>query len=179
MTGIYLNKIGGHSNFHTIILKKYIEEDTYIMALGYAGGGVYDEFFGKFRTDSDEAKDISWEVGKFSNSIGPYDWENQVKIIYENWDEKVEVTELWTELDKSESEIRDSMFSEMEMFISYGEEAEKLKSDVPIFKDDSDSSLNYESSGVYVNEHWEIDGLHITQYGKVWHLSLRFSDEDF
>ena len=59
MTGIYLNKIGGHSNFHTIILKKYIEEDTYIMALGYAGGGVYDEFFGKFRTDSDEAKDIS------------------------------------------------------------------------------------------------------------------------
>ena len=144
-----------------------------------AANKLADEFFGKFRTDSDEAKDISWEVGKFSNSIGPYDWENQVKIIYENWDEKVEVTELWTELDKSESEIRDSMFSEMEMFISYGEEAEKLKSDVPIFKDDSDSSLNYESSGVYVNEHWEIDGLHITQYGKVWHLSLRFSDEDF
>ena len=179
MTGIYLNKTGGRSNFHTIILKKYVEEDTYIMALGYAGGGVYDEFFGKFSADSDEAKDISWEVGKFSNSIGPYDWENQLKIIYENWDEKVEVTELWTELDKSESEVRDSMFSEMEMFILYGEEAEKLKSDVPILKDDFDSSLNYESSGVYVNEHWEIDGLHITQYEKVWNLSLRFSDEDF
>lgn len=149
------------------------------MALGYAGGGVYEEFFGKFSTGSDAAKDISWEVGKFSNSIGPYDWENQVKIIYENWDEKVEVAELWTELDKSEAEVRDNMFSEMEKFILYGEEAEKLKSDVPILKDSSDSSLNNESSGVYVNEHWEIDGMHITQQGKVWHLSLRFSDEDF
>ena len=78
MIGIYLNSSGGGSNFHTIILKKYREKETYIMALGYAGGGVYEEFFGKFIVEGDGI-----EIGKFSDSIGPYDWKNQVKISYE------------------------------------------------------------------------------------------------
>ena len=174
MIGIYLNSSGGGSNFHTIILKKYIEKETYIMALGYAGGGVYEEFFGKFIVEGDGI-----EIGKFSDSIGPYDWKNQVKISYEDWEEKVDINELWTELDNSESKVRDTMFSELQDFIYYGEEAENLDSSLPILKENFDSSLTYESDGVYVNEEWELDWMHITQNPNIWYLSLRFTDEYF
>ena len=174
MIGIYLNSSGGGSNFHTIILKKYIEKETYIMALGYAGGGVYEEFFGKFIVEGDGI-----EIGKFSDSIGPYDWKNQVKISYEDWEEKVDINELWTELDDSESKVRDTMFSELQDFIYYGEEAENLDSSLPILKENFDSSLTYESDGVYVNEEWELDWMHITQNPNIWYLSLRFTDEYF
>tara|TARA_B100000787_G_scaffold84397_1_gene62148 strand:+ start:228 stop:740 length:513 start_codon:yes stop_codon:yes gene_type:complete len=169
--GIYLNSSGGGSNFHTIILKKYIEKETYIMALGYAGGGVYEEFFGKFIVEGDGI-----EIGKFSDSIGPYDWKNQVKISYEDWEEKVDINELWTELDDSESKVRDTMFSELQDFIYYGEEAENLDSSLPILKENFDSSLTYESDGVYVNKEWELDWMHITQNPNIWYLSLRFDD---
>ena len=169
--GIYLNSSGGGSNFHTIILKKYIEKETYIMALGYAGGGVYEEFFGKFIVEGDGI-----EIGKFSDSIGPYDWKNQVKISYEDWEEKVDINELWTELDDSESKVRDTMFSELQDFIYYGEEAENLDSSLPIMKENFDSSLTYESDGVYVNKEWELDWMHITQNPNIWYLSLRFDD---
>ena len=171
MIGIYLNSSGGGSNFHTIILKKYIEKETYIMALGYAGGGVYEEFFGKFIVEGDGI-----EIGKFSDSIGPYDWKNQVKISYEDWEEKVDINELWTELDDSESKVRDTMFSELQDFIYYGEEAENLDSSLPIMKENFDSSLTYESDGVYVNKEWELDWMHITQNPNIWYLSLRFDD---
>jgi len=174
LIGIYLNSSGGGSNFHTIILKKYVEKETYIMALGYAGGGVYEEFFGKFIIEGDGI-----EIGKFSDSIGPYDWKNQVKISYEDWEEKVEINELWTELDDSESKVRDTMFSELQDFIYYGEEAENLDSSLPILKENFDSSLTYESDGVYVNEEWELDWMHITQNPNIWYLSLRFTDEYF
>lgn len=174
MIGIYLNSSGGGSNFHTIILKKYVEKETYIMALGYAGGGVYEEFFGKFIIEGDGI-----EIGKFSDSIGPYDWKNQVKISYEDWEEKVDINELWTELDNSESKVRDTMFSELQDFIYYGEEAENLDSSLPILKENFDSSLTYESDGVYVNEEWELDWMHITQNPNIWYLSLRFTDEYF
>ena len=171
LIGIYLNSSGGGSNFHTIILKKYIEKETYIMALGYAGGGVYEEFFGKFIVEGDGI-----EIGKFSDSIGPYDWKNQVKISYEDWEERVDINELWTELDDSESKVRDTMFSELQDFIYYGEEAENLDSSLPILKENFDSSLTYESDGVYVNEEWELDWMHITQNPNIWYLSLRFDD---
>ena len=32
------------SSFHTIILKKKIKEHTYLAAIGYGGGGVYEVF---------------------------------------------------------------------------------------------------------------------------------------
>ena len=141
------------------------------MALGYAGGRVYEEFFGKFILEGDGI-----EIGKFSDSIGPYDWKNQVKISYEDWKEKVYKNELWTELDYSVSNVRDTMFSELQDFIYYGEEAENLDSSLPIMKENFDSSLTYESNGVYVNEEWELDWMHITQNPNIWYLSLRFDD---
>ena len=48
MIAIYLNTKVKSSNFHSIILKKTLNQHTYIMGLGYAGGRVYDEFFGQF-----------------------------------------------------------------------------------------------------------------------------------
>lgn len=43
-------------------------------------------------------------------------------------------------------------------------------------KENFDSSLTYESDGVYVNEEWELDWMHITQNPNIWYLSLRFDD---
>lgn len=71
------------------------------------------------------------------------------------------------------------MFSELQDFIYYGEEAENLDSSLPILKENFDSGLNYESDGVYVNEKWELDWMHITQNPNIWYLSFRFTDEYF
>ena len=68
------------------------------------------------------------------------------------------------------------MFSELQDFIYYGEEAENLDSSLPILKENFDSSLTYESDGVYVNKEWELDWMHITQNPNIWYLSLRFDD---
>ena len=45
-TGIYIS-LREDETFHTIIIKKVIKEFTYIAAIGYAGGQVYDEFYAK------------------------------------------------------------------------------------------------------------------------------------
>ena len=50
MNATYIN-LREDKSFHTIILMKKIKEFTYVAALGYAGGGVYEEFFGKLKYD--------------------------------------------------------------------------------------------------------------------------------
>ena len=48
MSTIYIN-LREDKSFHTIIIKKKIKEFTYLASIGYAGGGVYEEFFGKLK----------------------------------------------------------------------------------------------------------------------------------
>ena len=50
-TGIYIS-LREDETFHTIIIKKVIKEFTYIAAIGYAGGQVYDEFYAKLSNNS-------------------------------------------------------------------------------------------------------------------------------
>jgi|TARA_B110000908_G_C10039218_1_gene351015 hypothetical protein len=172
MIAIYLNTRVKSSNFHTIILKKSFRKKTYIMGLGYAGGRVYDEFFGQFLTN-----DSGEDIGKVSNSIGPYDWEKSVKISYddETFEGVCKIDELFEQLNGVETNVRDNMFSKLKEFILYGEEAENNQSDFPVLKENSYSNLSSEIDGVYTNEFWDEEYLYITQES-FWPLSLRFSD---
>ena len=49
-TGIYL-ALREDQSFHTIIIKKQKGDFTYLAAVGYAAGGVYEEFFGKLKCE--------------------------------------------------------------------------------------------------------------------------------
>ena len=172
MIAIYLNTKVKSSNFHSIILKKTLNKHTYIMGLGYAGGRVYDEFFGQFSTN-----ESGEDIGKVSNSIGPYDWEKSIKISYddETWESKSECNELWEQLNETETNIRDNMFSKLKEYILYGEEAENKQSEFPVLKENSYTNLLSEIDEVYTNEFWDEEYLYITQES-FWPLSLRFSD---
>jgi len=169
---IYLDLRGGKSNFHTLILKKTSKNKTYIMALGYAGGGVYEEFFGQFFTN-EKFEDI----GKVSNSIGPYQWEKSIKISYDEVSGEAisRFNELFEDLDEIDQKISDIMFSKLEEFIFYGEKSEEIQSEFPVLKENSFSNLSSEISGVFTDEEWDEDYMYITQES-FWPLSLRFDD---
>ena len=78
---IYLSLLD-NKRFHTIILKKRIGNFTYISAIGYEGGGVYGEFFGKFWND----KETDSFTGLYSKSTGSLTWET--KLISLNFNDK-------------------------------------------------------------------------------------------
>jgi hypothetical protein len=168
---IYLDIIGGSSNFHTIILKKSFEDKTYIMALGHAGGRVYEEFFGQFLTN-EKFEDI----GKVSNSIGSYQWENSVKLSFDETNKKTSlINEILEDLNEVDQNLRDLMFIKLEEFILYGDEAEKIKSDFPVLKENVICNLTSEIDGVFMDKEWDEDYMYISQES-FWPLSLRFSD---
>ena len=48
---LYISLRVADNSFHTIILKKKIKEHTYLAAIGYGGGGVYEEVFAKLKYD--------------------------------------------------------------------------------------------------------------------------------
>ena len=52
---IYIStKKANELELHTIINKTKIEDTTFICAIGYGGGSVYEEFCGKFKWDDEE-----------------------------------------------------------------------------------------------------------------------------
>jgi len=78
-TGIYLS-LREDESFHTIIIKKEIDKFTYIAAVGYAGGQVYEEFYGKFW--SGELDPFS---GLYSDSTGSGLWDNKLTALEFNF----------------------------------------------------------------------------------------------
>lgn len=58
---------------HSIVIKKVVDTVTYVSAIGYGGGGVFEEFCGKFYWD-DAQEGL---VGLFSNFHDPDEWENK------------------------------------------------------------------------------------------------------
>ena len=60
-------------SFHTIIIKKKIKEFTYLAAIGYAGGGVYEEFFGKLKynkVSTNKSIPSTGIIGLWTDSLG-------------------------------------------------------------------------------------------------------------
>ena len=86
MNATYIN-LREDKSFHTIILMKKIKEFTYVAALGYAGGGVYEEFFGKLKydqvtTDPDVAS--VGIVGFWTDSLGSDEWQEKINDVLVN-----------------------------------------------------------------------------------------------
>ena len=91
---------------HTVVLKEQLQNWTYIVAIGYSGGGSFDEFCGKFQWDrfSDSF------IGHYSSLYhDPDQWdmyyhggETEVSEVQINeWDRSViqwMVAQLWDEL---------------------------------------------------------------------------------
>lgn len=65
---------GDRDRLHTAVLKEITGPWTYILAVGYSGGGAFDEFCGKFKWDSE----TDGFIGLFSNMYhDPDQWDHQ------------------------------------------------------------------------------------------------------
>ena len=99
---------------HTIINKKEVGGWVYIVAIGYGGGGVFEEFCGKFKFCDQEEQ----YVGTFSRFHDPDEWECEV-----NEDEII--NEPWSEIEKADKLIIHSMSETIwNDFIYYDEDQE-------------------------------------------------------
>ena len=183
MSNIYLS-INEDKTFNAIIIKKKINEDTYIAALGYAGGGVYEEFFGKLKyakvtTDTDIAS--VGMVGFWTDSLGSDEWQEKINDVLVNEESEIfeaQVEDLYDFMDPSDASVQMMMAEEIKKFIYvwYDEETD-TEYETPVLKDIDFSELlenNETGSGpVYTNEDWEYDFMEITTTS-IWRLSHHF-----
>ena len=183
MNATYIN-LREDKSFHTIILMKKIEEFTYVAALGYAGGGVYEEFFGKLKydqvtTDPDVAS--VGIVGFWTDSLGSDEWQEKINDVLVNEESEIfeaQVEDLYDFMDPSDASVQMMMAEEIKKFIYvwYDEETD-TEYETPVLKDIDFSELlenNETGSGpVYTNEDWEYDFMEITTTS-IWRLSHHF-----
>ena len=183
MNATYIN-LREDKSFHTIILMKKIKEFTYVAALGYAGGGVYEEFFGKLRydqvtTDPDVAS--VGIVGFWTDSLGSDEWQEKINDVLVNEESEIfeaQVEDLYDFMDPSDANVQLMMAEEIKKFIYvwYDEETD-TEYETPVLKDIDFSELleNNEtgSAPVYTNEDWEYDFMEITTTS-IWRLSHHF-----
>lgn len=99
------NRSSISNSLHTVIVKKTINNYVYISAIGYGGGGVFEEFCGKFIYDDDKEGFIGlfslyhdpeeWEKNSFESEIinEPFelisDEDSETRIIRENYINKM------------------------------------------------------------------------------------------
>ena len=183
MNATYIN-LREDKSFHTIILMKKIKEFTYVAALGYAGGGVYEEFFGKLRydqvtTDPDVAS--VGIVGFWTDSLGSDEWQEKINDVLVNQESETfeaQVEDLYDFMDPNDANTQMQMAEEIKKFIYvwYDEETD-TEYETPVLKDIDFSKLlenNETGSGpVYTNEEWEYDFMEITTTS-IWRLSHHF-----
>lgn len=174
-SAIYLG-LREDESFHTIIIKKEINDYTYIAAVGYAGGQVYEEFYGKFSMGSEESDFIT---GMYSWSTGSGLWDNKlISLKFNNESEKFDSeTEDFQEfMDSEDEKIQWNFISEIGNYIKYGyDEETDMEIDYPEVKDiDKSIFTEYEDSpGQYRTSNWDDQCLEIT-CSNIWGLSLRF-----
>lgn len=164
-----------NQSFHTIINKKQIGEYTYLAAVGYAGGGVYEEFYAKLIYN--EQGEIT---GQFSRSIGSCEWETKLtslKFNKENQWFDAEIEELYELMESEDEKIQYKIIDELKKFIYYGyDEEEDLEYEYPEAKPvDTSFFIEIEGSeGHYCNTDWNDEWLEISN-SDIWGLSIRFT----
>ena len=183
MSNIYLS-INEDKTFNAIIITKKIKEYTYLAALGYAGGGVFEEFFGKLKydqvtTDPDVAS--VGIVGFWTDSLGSDEWQEKINDVLVNQESETfeaQVEDLYDFMDPNDANTQMQMAEEIKKFIYvwYDEETD-TEYETPVLKDIDFSELlenNETGSGpVYTNEEWEYDFMEITTTS-IWRLSHHF-----
>ena len=183
MNATYIN-LREDKSFHTIILMKKIKEFTYVAALGYAGGGVYEEFFGKLRydqvtTDPDVAS--VGIVGFWTDSLGSDEWQEKINDVLVNEESEIfeaQVEDLYDFMDPSDANVQLMMAEEIKKFIYvwYDEENDEetdTEYETPVLKDIDFSEMVQWDETIYTNEHWEYDFMEITTTS-IWRLSHHF-----
>ena len=185
MNATYIN-LREDKSFHTIILMKKIKEFTYVAALGYAGGGVYEEFFGKLKydhvtTDPDVAS--VGIVGFWTDSLGSDEWQEKINNVLVNKESEIfeaQVEDLYDFMDPNDANTQMQMAEEIKKFIYvwYDEETD-TEYETPVLKEIDLSGLGFEeyeeeSSGeIWSNEEWDNDFMEITTTS-IWRLSHHF-----
>lgn len=172
--GIYLSLLDDKS-FHTIILKKRIDDLTYISAIGYEGGGAYGEFFGKFWND----KETDSFTGLYSRSTGSSTWETKLISLDFNSESKkfdsetIDCEEFFESYDEK---IQHELLKELNKYIYFGYDEETDKeyinpeiklASLSIFKEIESNPENY------CSDNWNNEYLEITN-SDIWGLSLSF-----
>ena len=143
------------NRLHSIVTKKVVGETTYVSAIGYGGGGVFEEFCGKFYWDEAE----EGLVGLFSSFHDPDEWENR-SFEYDIIDEPFEL------ISENDKKIINQMTEEIwDKYLKYDEESgvryirhdflEKMEGDYLFSKD------------------WDIDVVDLIS-NNFWGLSLTF-----
>jgi hypothetical protein len=185
VSAIYIS-LNEDRSFQTIVIKKKIKEFTYVAAFGYAGGRVYEEFFGKLKYDQVTTDlDIASVgiVGFWTDSLGSDEWQEKINDVLVN--EKDEIFEAQVEdlndfMDPDDAKIQFMMSEEIRKFIyAWYDEETNTEYEIPVLKDIDflkEGLLEYEepSSGyIYSNEDWDNDFMEISATN-IWRLSHYF-----
>lgn len=172
-TGIYL-ALSSDQSFHTIIIKKRIGDYTYFVAVGYAGGGVFEEFYAKLMYNTNDEI-----AGQFTRSTGSGEWETKLTTLKFNEENEwfdSETEDLYEFMESEDEKIQYELIEELKKYIYYGyDEENDLEYEYPEAKPIDTSIFNEfeESLGKYCNTDWNDEWLQITN-SSIWGLSTRF-----
>lgn len=173
MAGVYI-KLNEDLSFNSIIHKLKKNNHIYITAIGYAGGGCFEEFFAKL---SDTTK-ISDSVGFYSPYVNSDEWEKEIiKISFDKKDQKfiVETDELYESFEDLDYDIQYDIHEELKKYIKWGYDEETDQDlDYPILKSFDLEKLNkLDDIHVYYNNEWSQEFMEIS-LTDLWGLSLMF-----
>ena len=174
-TSVYL-VLRENKTFHTIIIKKKVNDYTYVSAVGYAGGQVYGDFYGKF---SKGPRESNYFTGLYSWSNGSGLWDNKLTSLKFNNESKrfdTEIDDFHEFMDKEDEKIQLDLLDELSKYIKYGyDEETDTEYEYPESKtiDESIFSEFEDSPGQYCNENWGDEWLKIT-CSSIWGLSFSF-----
>ena len=172
MFAVYIN-LNEDETFHTIIIKKKFNEFTYMAALGYSGGGVFDEFYAKTKY-SDELG----LTGFYSRANGSGEWENKLLSLKFSDDTERFINEsedLYDFMDQDDQKIQFELLNEIQKYVYYGyDEETDQEYEYPVIKDLDFSVFNkFDNSDSYYNEDWNDEFLEVT-VSDLWGLSISF-----
>ena len=143
------------NSLHTVIVKKTINNYVYISAIGYGGGGVFEEFCGKFIYDDDK----EGFIGLFSLYHDPEEWEKnsfESEIINEPF-------ELISDGDKAIiNQITDEIWNE---YLIYDEDSETR-----IIRE---NYINKMTDEITNSDDWDTDVVDLVS-NSFWWLTLSF-----
>lgn len=185
MSTIYIN-LREDKSFHTIIIKKKIKEFTYLASIGYAGGGVYEEFFGKLKNgqvSSDKSIPSTGIIGLWTDSLGLDEWREKINDVIINKDSErfeAQIEDLYEFMETEDANIQIMLSEEIRNFIYvwYDEET-STDYETPLLKEIDFLGLGFleyeEPSAGYIfsNEDWDNDFMEITT-SNIWRMSHHF-----
>ncbi len=145
-----------HSNkLHTIVFKNTNVDWTFIVAIGYSGGGTFSEFTGKFRINDEEKSE-----GFYSNSLGLDYWDFQ-------YSEETGSSELFEEISADDLKDLYELVKLMFKYVKINKDSHyQLKQNIDIEFEKQNDEIFYESS------QWS--NKFNSLISQLWEITLRF-----